>query len=194
MPETLGYFCCWSFFFPGGRLWCKSHRVAAFDVTDHRTSATSSVPFTLKTTWQENSKFTVILENENSLELTTCCCNNCHCCTGTMGIKLSAYETRSASETVASIQLLLNSVFFCLAEVSHVILWHQCCWKSPHRQCKRHWTPPIPVAPGPLVAGASLSPKGITRNLYKPKVVANAVSSQGSSDIGTADASSTDQE
>ena len=39
-----------------------------------------------------------------------------------MGIKLSAYETRSASETVASIQLLLNSVFFCLAEVSHVIL------------------------------------------------------------------------
>jgi len=41
----------------------------------------------------------------------------------TMPIKLSNYATWSTSETVASVQLPLNAVFFCLAGVvSHVIL------------------------------------------------------------------------
>jgi len=40
-----------------------------------------------------------------------------------MAIKPSNYVTWSTSETVASVQLPLNTVFFCLAEVvSHVIL------------------------------------------------------------------------
>jgi len=41
--------------------------------------------------------------------------------------KLSSYVTWSTSEAVASVQLPLNAVFFCLAEVvSHVILCRQC--------------------------------------------------------------------
>jgi len=45
---------------------------------------------------------------------------NCYCSAVTMPIKLSSYTTWS--ETIASVQLPLNSVFFCLTEVlSHVI-------------------------------------------------------------------------
>ena len=44
-----------------------------------------------------------------------------------MLIKLNSYKTWSKSETVPSVQLPLNAVFFCLVEVaSHVILWCQC--------------------------------------------------------------------
>ena len=69
------------------------------------------------------------------MELTKYYCVNCHCSAVAMLIKLSSYMTWSASETVASVQLPLNSVLFCLAEVhSHVILWHQCS----HSVCKWH--------------------------------------------------------
>ena len=66
------------------------------------------------------------LRNAGSLEPTKYYCINFHCGTVTMLIKLSSYVTWSTSETVASVQLPLNAVFFCLAEVvSHVILQRQ---------------------------------------------------------------------
>jgi len=105
------------------------YRAAAFDVAGCKTSATLSVifRFTHKTARQESSKFYSDLRNASSLELTKYYCINCHCSTVTMPIKLSSYGTWSTSETVASVQLPLNAVFFCLAEVvSHVILWRQC--------------------------------------------------------------------
>ena len=44
-----------------------------------------------------------------------------------MLIKLNSYMTWSRRETVPSVQLPLNAVFFCLVEVaSDVILWCQC--------------------------------------------------------------------
>ena len=43
-----------------------------------------------------------------------------------MPMKLSSYMTWSASETVASVQLSLNSCYFALQKYSHMILWHQC--------------------------------------------------------------------
>ena len=100
-------------------------RAAAFDVTGRKTSATLSVLFGLahKTAMQESSKFYSDLRNASSLALTKYYCINCHCSAVTMPIKLSSYVTWSTSETVASVQLPLNAVFFCLAEVvSHVIL------------------------------------------------------------------------
>ena len=46
---------------------------------------------------------------------------------GGMPIKKSSYVTWNTSETLASVQLPLNYMFFCLMEVfNHVILWHQC--------------------------------------------------------------------
>ena len=101
------------------------YRAAAFDVTGRKTSATVSAIFRFahKTARQESSKFYSDLRNASSLELTKYYCVNCHCSAVTMPIKLSSYVTWSTSETVASVQLPLNAVFFCLAEVfSHVIL------------------------------------------------------------------------
>ena len=100
------------------------HRAAAFDVTGCKTSATLSVLFRFahKTARQESSKFYNDLRNASSLALTKYYCINCHFSAVTMPIKLSSYVTWSTSETVASVQLPLNAVFFCLAEVvSHVI-------------------------------------------------------------------------
>ena len=79
--------------------------------------------FAHKTARQESSKFYNDLRNASSVELTQYYCINCHCSAVTMPIKLNSYVTWSTSETVASVQLPLNDVFFCLAEVvSHVIL------------------------------------------------------------------------
>jgi len=44
------------------------------------------------------------------LDLTKYYCVDCHCSTVTMSIKLSSCATWSTSETVASVQLPLNSV------------------------------------------------------------------------------------
>ena len=80
--------------------------------------------FTHKTARQESSTFYSDLRNASSLALTKYYCINFRCSAATMPIKLSNYVTWSTSETVASVQLPLNAVFFCLAEVvSHVILW-----------------------------------------------------------------------
>jgi len=101
------------------------NRVAAFDVAGCKTSATLSVIFRFahKTASQESSKFYSDLRNASSLALTKYYCINFRCSAVTMLIKLSSYMTWSTSETVASVQLPLNAVFFCLAEVvSHVIL------------------------------------------------------------------------
>ena len=102
-----------------------NNRAAAFEVTGRKTPATLSVLFLFahKTVRQESSKFYSDLRNASSLALTKYYCINCHCSAVTMPIKLSSYVTSSTSETVASFQLPLNAVFFCLAEVvSHVIL------------------------------------------------------------------------
>ena len=90
-----------------------------------KTSATLSntLHFAHKIAKQESSKFYNDLRNASSLELTKYYCINCRCSAVAMPIKLSSYATGSTSETVASVQLPLNSVFFCLVEVvSHVVL------------------------------------------------------------------------
>jgi len=102
------------------------YRAAAFDVTGRKTSATLSdiLRFTHKTARQETSKFYSDLRNASSLELTK---YYSLCSAVAMSTKLSSYTTWSTSEMVASVQLPLNAVFFCLAEVvSHVILWRHC--------------------------------------------------------------------
>jgi len=103
----------------------SNYRAAAFDVTGRKAFTTLSVLFCFahKSERQESSKFYSDLRNASSLALTKYYCFNCHCSTVTMPIKQSSYVTWSTSETVASFQLPLNAVFFCLAEVvSHVIL------------------------------------------------------------------------
>ena len=101
------------------------YRAAAFDVTGRKTSATLSVifRFAYKTARQEGSKFYSDLRNASSLELTKYYCIDCRCSAVAMPIKLSSYVTWITGETVASVQLPLNAMFFCLVEVvSHVIL------------------------------------------------------------------------
>jgi len=90
-----------------------------FDVTGRKTSATLSDTFRFahKTARQESSKFYSDLRNAGSLALSKYYRANFCCSTVTMVIKLSSYVTWSTSETIASVQLALNSVFFCLAEV-----------------------------------------------------------------------------
>ena len=74
------------------------------------------IHFIRKTARQE--KFYSDLRNEGSLELTKYYCVSAV----TMPIKLSSDTTWSTSDAVASVQLQLNYVFFCLAEVlSHMI-------------------------------------------------------------------------
>ena len=91
--------------------------------------------FTHKTARQESSKFYGDLRNASSLALTKYYCINCCCSEVTMPIKLSSYVTWSTSETVASVQLPLNAVFFCLAEVVSFVtsmqpLYCQHTWKT----------------------------------------------------------------
>jgi len=94
------------------RMWVCAESCIRIERLCHKTSAR-----------QESSKFYSDLRNASSLELTKYYCINCHCSTVTMPIKLSSYVTWSTSETVASVQLPLNAVFFRLVEVvSHVIL------------------------------------------------------------------------
>ena len=64
-----------------------------------------------------SSKFCSDLRNASSLELTKYYCVYSHCSAVTMPIELSSYPTWSTSETVASVQLPLNSVLICLVEV-----------------------------------------------------------------------------
>ena len=72
---------------------------------------------------QESSKFYSNFRNTSSLEHAKCYCVNCRCSAVTMPTTLSSYVTWSTSERVASVQLPMNSIFFCLAEVpSHMIL------------------------------------------------------------------------
>jgi len=74
--------------------------------------------FAHKTARQELVSSTVILETQAAWHLPSIYyCINFRCSAVTMLIKLSSYVTWSTSETVASVQLLLNAVFFCLAEV-----------------------------------------------------------------------------
>ena len=104
------------------------HRVAAFDVTGCKTSATLSVIFQFihKAAWQESSKFYSDLRNASSLELTKYYCVSCCSSTVTMLIKLSSYATWSTGKIVASVQLRLNSLFVCLEEILTVTsLWWQ---------------------------------------------------------------------
>ena len=105
------------------------HRAAAFDVTGRKTTETSSVIFRFshKTAWQESSNFYSDLRNANRSELTKYYCVNYHCSAVTMPIRSSSYATSSTSELLVSVQLPLNSMFFCHAEVlSHVVLLRQC--------------------------------------------------------------------
>ena len=109
-------------------LW-KVNRAAAFDVTGRKTTETSSVIFRFshKTAWQESSNFYSDLRNASRSELTKYYCVNYHCSAVTMPIRSSSYATSSTSELLVSIQLPLNSMFFCHAEVlSHVVLLRQC--------------------------------------------------------------------
>ena len=102
-----------------------NNRAAAFDIKGRKTSATLSVifHFTHKTARQESSKFYRDLRNSSSLALTKYYCINFRCTAVTMPIKLSSYVTWITSETVASVQLPLNAMFFRHVEVvSHVIL------------------------------------------------------------------------
>jgi len=122
-----------------------TYRAAAFDVTGCKTSATPSdiLCFAQKTVRQESSKFYSDLRNASSLEFTKYYCTNCRCSAVAMPIKLSSYATWSTSEMVASVQLPLTAVFFCLAEVvSHVILWRQCSRSmAVGIQCIWEWQP-----------------------------------------------------
>ena len=105
------------------------YRAAAFDVTGRKTTETSSVIFRFshKTAWQESSNFYSDLRNASRSELTKYYCVNYHCSAGTMPIRSSSYATLSTSELLVSVQLPLNSMFFCHAEVlSHVVLLRQC--------------------------------------------------------------------
>ena len=78
---------------------------------------------TVQNARQESSKFYRDFRNANNLELTKHYCGNCHYSAIIMPIKLNSYMTWSRRETVPSVQLPLNAVFFCLVEVaSDVIL------------------------------------------------------------------------
>ena len=104
----------------------SAYRVAAFDVTGRKTTETPSVilRFSHKTAWQESSNFYSDLRNANSSELTKYYCVNCRCSAVTMPIRSSSYATSSTSELVVSVQLPLNTMLFCHAEVlSHVFFW-----------------------------------------------------------------------
>ena len=106
-----------------------SYRAAAFDVTGRKTTETSSVIFRFshKTAWQESSNFYSDLRNASRSELTKYYCVNYHYSAVTMPIRSSSYATSSTSELLVSVQLPLNSVLFCHAEVlSHVVLLRQC--------------------------------------------------------------------
>jgi len=60
---------------------------------------------------------TVILGMHAAWNLPSTTSSHISCCSAvTMPIKLSSYTTWSTSEMVASVQLPLNFVFFCLAE------------------------------------------------------------------------------
>ena len=74
-----------------------------------------------------SSNFYSDLRNASSSELTKYYCVNCRCSAVTMPIRSSSYATSSTSELVVSVQLPLNSMFFCHVEVlSHVVLLRQC--------------------------------------------------------------------
>ena len=103
----------------------KSNRVLESDVTCRKTTETPSVilRFFHKSVWQESSNFYSDLRNASSSELTKYYCVNCRCSAVTKPIRSSSYATWSASESVVSVQLPLNSTFFCYTEVlSHVVL------------------------------------------------------------------------
>ena len=108
--------------------WVYTHnRAAVFDVTGRKTTETPSVIFRFfhKTAWQESSNFYSDLRNTSSSELTKYYYVNCCCSAVTMPIRSSSYATSNTSELVVSVQLPLNSMFFCCVEVlSHVVLWH----------------------------------------------------------------------
>ena len=96
--------------------------------------------FVRKHSWKESSKFYSDLRNASSLKLTQYYCVTMPISlvpdSLLMRIRLSSYTTWSASETAAAVQLPLNSMFLCLAEIlSHVILQHQhsCSIPTPKR-------------------------------------------------------------
>ena len=97
-------------------------RAAAFDVTG-REMPSVIFYFFHKTAWQESSNLCSDLRNASSLEFMKYYCVNCRCSAVTMPIRLSSYTTLSTSELVVSVQLPLNSMFFCHEKVlSHVVL------------------------------------------------------------------------
>jgi len=83
------------------------YRAAAFDVTGHKHPQHPLLWYVLFIRIQGKKvvSSTVILEAQAAYY---CVC--CHCSAVTMPIKLSSYVTWSANETVASLQLPLNSV------------------------------------------------------------------------------------
>ena len=98
-------------------IFVSHYRAAVFDVTDRKSTETPSVIFRFfhKTAYNLYSD----LRNASSLEYY---CVNCRCSTVTMPIRSNSYATSNISELVVSVQLPLNSMFFCHAEVlSHVV-------------------------------------------------------------------------
>ena len=65
--------------------------------------------YSRKNAEQESSKFYSDLRNPSSLERTKYHCVNCHCSAVTCTMLISSYATWSTSETLASVQLPLNS-------------------------------------------------------------------------------------
>jgi len=137
------------------------HRAAAFNITSRKTSTTLSVifRFVYNSARQESNVFYT-----SSVEVTKYYCNNCRCSTVTM-LHLES------SEAVASVQLPLNSVFFCLVEVfSGVILWPQCshsvhCPTSTKMYICVHYLYLKYVLP--IYSGTSLKGLSVLRTQYK---------------------------
>jgi len=98
-----------------------TYRAAVFDIAGCKTTVIPSVTsrFIRKTARQESSKFCSDLINTSSMKLTKYYCVNCRCSAVTMPIKLSSYMTWSASERVASVEM----IELCVAKVlSHMIV------------------------------------------------------------------------
>jgi len=92
-----------------------------FDVTDRKTTTIPSVAFQLQGKKVVRSR--VILEMQAAWNLPSTTVSTVTVVQLPCRFKLSSYATWSTSETVASLQLPLNSVLFCTEEVlSHMIL------------------------------------------------------------------------
>ena len=95
------------------------YRAAVFDVTSCKTTETLPTYSFIRL----HGNFYSDLTYASSLELTKYYWVNCPCSAVAMPIRLSSYATWNTSDTVISVQLPSNSMFFCHAEiVSHMVL------------------------------------------------------------------------